>query len=71
MPQLTFLFGCSQLLPADAASELPTEIEDAEMTDFDPSKHSTAGSRGASGSSAYEEDEEGGGGNPRVQCAQQ
>jgi len=40
------------------------------MTNFDPAKHTTAGSR-AGGANAYEEDEEGGGGNPRVQCAQQ
>lgn len=55
-----------RLLPSDEALAKDVEHEEAEMTDFDPSRHQAGGSRGSSNN--YEEDE---GEEPRVQCAHQ
>jgi len=58
----------AELLPKNETIA-DADCEEAEMTDFDPSQHSSSnGNR----SNAYDEDdEEGHGGGPRVQCAQQ
>jgi hypothetical protein len=67
LPLPSLPFPLYQLLPADETLGNVAEHEEAEMTDFDPSRHQSGGSRGSSNN--YEEDE--GGEEPRVQCAHQ